>query len=122
MGVPERQARSSWLARLDSSTIASPASQSSAATGNGRVPLWIEAAIRLGTRFVRVAAAGVPPASLDICNTDHAGCCSECGKVHNPFLDEYYFWLIDTRHFTPPTSSEPYQDPLWAWHDQNQLP
>ena len=123
MGVPERQARSSWLARLDSSTIASPASQSSAATGNGRVPLWIEAAIRMGTRFVRVAAAGIPPASLDICHANgHSGCCVECGKTHDPFLDEYYFWLIDSRHFSEPTSSKPYQDPLWPWHDQKQLP
>src|SRR5262249_42611496 len=64
------------------------------------LPLWIETAIRLGTKFVRVAAAGLPPAAsgfephvhdrLDDCVT----CCTECGYVHPPLVDEYYFWLI----------------------------
>src|SRR5205823_4739849 len=74
-------------------------------------------------------AAGIPPASLDICHAaGHTGCCSECGKAHDPFLDEYYFWLIDSRHFTEPAPprpsgpSEPYQDPLWPWHNPQELP
>lgn len=28
----------------------------------GTIPIWIQAALRLGTRFVRVAAVGAPPA------------------------------------------------------------
>ena len=67
------------------------------------LPLWIQAAIRLGTRFVRVAAAGVPPAATgfyprtrDAVDT----CCKDCGKIHPPVVDEYYFWLMDSRHFS----------------------
>src|SRR5262249_11304973 len=28
-----------------------------------RLPLWIQAAVRLGARFIRVAASGIPPAT-----------------------------------------------------------
>ena len=79
-------------------------------------PLWIEAAIRVGTRFLRVAAAGEPAGSslllprpgpsperdgrTDDCRT--RGCCSQCGTVHPPTIDEYYFWLIDCEHYDLP--------------------
>jgi hypothetical protein len=126
LGTPERQARSSWLAQGNGAEAEAggPATGSTAQrSGDGCLPPWIETAVRLGTHFVRVAAAGVPPAALDFCRAEgHAGCCAACGKVHDPFLDEYYFWLIDGRSFTEPASAEPFQDPLWPWHDPDQVP
>jgi hypothetical protein len=67
-----------------------------------RLPLWIQAAVRLGTPFVRVAAAGIPPAATAFTPrtaADKVGCCAECGKQHAPVVDEYYFWLQDARCF-----------------------
>jgi hypothetical protein len=65
-------------------------------------PLWMESAIKLGTRFVRVAAAGIPRAALTF--TPHADepsstCCAECGCDHPFVMDEYYFWLINTQFY-----------------------
>ncbi len=80
-----------------------------------KIPFWIECAIRLGKRFVRVAAAAYPPASTElkprhICG-HHLGqpkkhpdkdeccvtCCPECGCEHPAHVDEYWFWLIDAK-------------------------
>ncbi|HTY26981.1 MAG TPA: neuraminidase-like domain-containing protein, partial [Mycobacterium sp.] len=72
-------------------------------TPSGPLPLWIQAAIKLGTRFVRVAAAGVPQAALEfVPHTDHpkGACCTECGTAHPAGVDEYYFWLINTQVYT----------------------
>lgn len=84
-------------------------------------PLWIEAAIRLGARFLRVAAAGVPPASARFEPRPPAHrdpCCKVCGCMHDPVIDEYYFWLVDTRWFDAIE-----QAPDWpGWHDPEQLP
>jgi hypothetical protein len=90
-GTPERHARPSWLASLPAGT--SPST---------KLPAWFEAAVRLGTRFVRVAAAGLAPASARLAPHDMepAGCCVECGRTHESMVDEYYFWIIDSRHYT----------------------
>lgn len=63
-----------------------------------RLPLWIRTAVRLGVRFVRVAASGLPPAASDFrsCATEPTACCDECSDSHDPLVDEYYFWLQDT--------------------------
>jgi hypothetical protein len=102
------------------------------------LPLWIQAAIRLGTRFVRVAAAGVPPAATgfyprtrDAVDT----CCKECGKIHPPVVDEYYFWLLDSRHFSSddvvqnaeqglvdPTDPDIAKEQSSDWHRPEKLP
>src|SRR5258708_2837731 len=66
------------------------------------LPFWIESAIRLGVRFYRIAAAGLPPASEPFRPADfHAepGCCKECGCDHPPLVDEYYFWLVDSTEY-----------------------
>ncbi|MBV9775059.1 MAG: hypothetical protein JO040_13990 [Gemmatimonadetes bacterium] len=96
-----------------------------------RLPLWIQAAIRLGIRFVRVAAAGVPPGSagFEPREAHVAGsCCVECGRVHPPVVDEYYFWLADARYFS---AADEVQDAdqgiaqegdASAWHDPARLP
>lgn len=99
-----------------------------------RLPLWFQAAIKLGTRFVRVAAAGEPPAST--CfeprrERPRACCCDACGQVHAPTMDEYYFWLEDARRFEPVTqdadvgaksSDNPAVDPTSDWHRPSMLP
>ena len=119
LGTPERDARPAWLAPIgpgrdgggDTGGAWTPtrragqkrrpcAPQRKAAgtrpTRSTRLPLWIQAAVRLGARFVRVAAAGIPPgAALFTPCVQENGCCAECGAWHEPLIDEYYFWLID---------------------------
>ena len=123
LATPERDARPSWITmvpepparRLPGAPVAVP--PAAPAVPALKLPFWIECAIRLGTRFVRVAAAAYPPASTQFrprheCEHDakHRGkqdkeccdtCCRECGCEHPAYLDEYYFWLIDSRHFDP---------------------
>ena len=58
--------------------------------------------MKLGTRFLRVAAAAVPQAALGF-EPHHAepraACCRECGCDHPVLVDEYYFWLVDTQYY-----------------------
>jgi hypothetical protein len=82
-----------------------PALAKAAADGSAQpvsVPLWMESATKLGTRFLRIAAAGVPQASTGF-HPHHAGahtaCCRECGCDHPVLVDEYYFWLVDTQFY-----------------------
>ncbi|KAH8591200.1 hypothetical protein B0O99DRAFT_690810 [Bisporella sp. PMI_857] len=61
------------------------------------IPLWITAAIKMGTQFIRVAAATHGPAVPYEGKDDKDGsCCEKCAKIHDPCMDEYYFWLQDT--------------------------
>ena len=72
------------------------------------LPLWLESAMKLGTRFVRVAAAGVPQAALGFVphgEESRGACCRECGRDHLAGVDEYYFWLIDTQVYANPADS-----------------
>ncbi|TFG40447.1 MAG: hypothetical protein E4H44_00005 [Candidatus Aminicenantes bacterium] len=98
-----------------------------------RMPLWIQAAIRLDTRFIRVAAAGVPPASTAFVPRNTAleeGCCIDCDWVQPPLIDEYYFWLQDSRYFDEVSqdadlSDQPSDDPqndTTYWHRDEKLP
>ena len=67
------------------------------------LPLWMESAIKLGTRFVRVAAAGTPEAAAGFVPHGTAGrqaCCRECGREHPVLVDEYYFWLVNTQVYS----------------------
>lgn len=65
------------------------------------LPLWLEAAVRLGTRFVRVAAAGPPPAGKRFTpSREQPACCPDCGDEHPATIDEYYFWLVDTQVYS----------------------
>lgn len=125
LGTPERAARSSWLASLEQPVFEIPDDSDDvpggaevSMHGGDRLPMWIQAAIRLGTRFVRVAAAGEPPASAGFTpHTTEPACCVECGASHVPVVDEYYFWLLDSRHYL-----EQPQDAGWSWHDKGMLP
>jgi hypothetical protein len=94
----------------------------------GKLPFWIQAAIRVGTRFIRVAAGAVPPAATAFATSDfheEPGCCSECGCVHPPLVDEYYFWLVPAGvHEAPPQDA--YYDTgtqqSARWHENDDLP
>ncbi|HYT68978.1 MAG TPA: neuraminidase-like domain-containing protein [Vicinamibacterales bacterium] len=150
LGTPERDARPSWLAPLADmqapptdvgvvAGIAAVAPPANAASPSGPLPFWIEAAIRLGVRFYRIAAGGVPPASVHFephGRHEKAGCCAECGCGHPAIVDEYYFWLLDARFFQAVNETDSpsftifeqddYYDPFTQqstlWHDRAQQP
>src|SRR5262249_599337 len=109
--------------------------------------LWMKSAIKLGRRFLRVAAGGYPPASasfqprppsskLNTKDEKCVECCCECGCHHPPHVDEYYFWLVDARQFQPDiqfvytndydAEQNSYYDTndqdATPWHDPTQLP
>ena len=149
LGTPERDARPTWLAAVQS---VGPTVPSSAPTGMKQLPLWMEAAIGVGTRFYRIAASGLPPAAMLFEPHKQEGaedcvtCCDECGCRHPHLVDEYYFWLVPAQVYGPPpaatlagtasayTSSgdyqNGYQDDYYdsvqqqsaAWQDDDQLP
>src|SRR5262245_4380243 len=102
-----------------------------------QLPLWLQAAVRLGTRFLRIAAAGEPPASSSFMPpaTSSSPCCCDCGRVHPPVMDEYYFWLVNSEYYDPTALNVAdktlYQDADWGaapgdmtsdWHRTTQLP
>ncbi|NHZ81412.1 insecticidal toxin complex protein [Massilia sp. CCM 8695] len=149
MGRPERHARPTWLApsqrQLDQGgntpeppPATDPVLTLRAATMQPpRLPLWIEAAVRLGTRFLRIAAAGEPPAWSRFAPPHMApgACCAQCGEVHPPVMDEYYFWLVDGKYYDPaslnPDRPDLPQDAAWGatpadttsdWHRPDKLP
>jgi hypothetical protein len=126
LGTPEYAARPTWLAAVPQPSGSTgggggsgggaggtppapnsvPALAKNAAAGGSTpvsLPLWMESAMKLGTRFLRIAAAGVPQAALGF--EPHEGeprtaCCRECGCDHPVLIDEYYFWLVDTQYYT----------------------
>ncbi|KAF1962680.1 hypothetical protein CC80DRAFT_541833 [Byssothecium circinans] len=70
------------------------------------IPLWIQAAVRLGTRFLRVAASGLPIAA-PYERRDKTNPCCVCRKEHAPVVDEFYFWLQDAHRFDPADAPAP---------------
>ena len=65
--------------------------------------------MKCGTRFLRVAAAGVPQAALGFVphlEEPHSVYCCECGHDHPVLVDEYYFWLIDTNQYDAQDDSQ----------------
>lgn len=131
MGTPDRQARQTWLAPLNP-----VGNNSTNLTGNPRfptqsdLPLWFQAAVRLDTKFIRVAAAGTPSAGATFepkCGSSESGvCCFACGKTHPALMDEYYFWVEDTRHFDKQEQVAEWggtgDDAQTDWHRPNKLP
>jgi hypothetical protein len=153
LGRPERDARPSWLAAIMGKKLGNgngrrgdrtPQAEVVTPGGSKTLPFWIESAMRLGTRFYRIAAAGAPPASTQYQPHEENGeahCCAECGRVHPAHVDEYYFWLVDSQKYAeavPPGTPDPapenkrygYQDDYYdptkqesaEWHDPEQLP
>jgi len=132
LGTPERDARPSWLSAVPQNTVEvdgnpdGPSIQAVAIPSPSQpgaaqsLPLWIEAAIRLNVRFLRVAAAAEPPASCMFTprhKDNEAGCCCECGKSHPAVVDEYYFWLLDSSFYEAQT-----QDAKGDWETEDALP
>lgn len=105
LGTPERDARPSWLAAVHGEVRRNPAL---ASPDSKPLPLWMEAAIKVGTKFLRIAAAGMPPASSAFEPHRRSGaedcvtCCQECGCSHPALVDEYFFWLIPAEIYEPP--------------------
>lgn len=142
LGTPERHARPSWLAALsgEGQTTELPSDDSGGLNlllqqnTSQPLPFWLEAAIRLGVQFVRVAAAGEPPAATTLAPRHperDQGCCVECGRQHPALVDEYYFWLFDSRYYTEVpqdadwgvVSQDPAARPAESdWHKADQLP
>ncbi len=144
LGTPDRHARTTWLAPLGRET-AEPTPIPGApdviprSDANESFPMWLEAAVRLGTNFVRVAAAATPAATTDYtpqCGVAHTTeCCAQCGAVHPAHMDEYYFWVDVSEEYRPVEqiaewiSSQHLADadagvaiPETAWHDPEALP
>ena len=122
--APDRDARPSWLAatRHAPVPVQAPGPGRAAATAAQpvRLPWWIRSAVRLGIPFLRVAASGEPPAAAMAGTPPRpapAACCARCGGRHEALVDEYYFWLADSRWFAAQT-----QDAGWQWHDDNARP
>ncbi len=114
LGTPERAARNSWLAPVLGLTPAHRPPdddrprragdrrdrQEGSADGHEGLPLWLAAAVRLGTRLVRVAAAGLPPAGTEFdAWHEESSCCAQCGEERH-HVDEYYFWLADAAFYS----------------------
>jgi hypothetical protein len=119
LGRSEHTAQPTWLGTVPQPSPPSTSAQvlaAAAAAGSTQPesqPLWMESAMKLGTQFLRVAAAGVPQAALRF--IPHGGetggtCCRECGRDHPGGVDEYYFWLIDTQVYAPPTDTSTSSD------------
>jgi hypothetical protein len=162
LGTPDRDARPTWLTDVPTAAAPQPPPNPDNVAGRPNLllgvnnplgglptnlPLWMKAAIKLGRRFLRVAAAGYPPASAgfqprppsrkpDTKDEVCVECCCECGCRHAPHLDEYYFWLVDARQYVPEkqqvftndydAEQDSYYDPnvqeATPWHDPTQLP
>jgi hypothetical protein len=128
LGSPAYSASPTWLARVPTTATSSqlsqpaPSNPSSPAgpraivqppvtsgTPSQPLPLWMEAAMKMGTQFLRVAAAGIPPAALRFAphrdEPDNV-CCHECDHDHPMFMDEYYFWLVSTKFYDPNNATQ----------------
>ncbi|WP_431970063.1 neuraminidase-like domain-containing protein [Nocardia sp. bgisy134] len=155
LGTPRADAQASWLAPLqrirntdDDGDDGEPGNgDNEDGDGNGdvhvevhaatagelasadrdRLPLWIRTAARMGARFVRVAAAGMPPAAAGFtpCDGDPDACCG-CGGEHEPQVDEYYFWLEHGLVYEPTAQSadtgRDTTDEISDWHRPDKLP
>ena len=92
-----------------------------------RLPLWLRAAVRLGLRYIRVAAAGIPPASAGFrpCDDD-TDCCCICHERHDALVDEYYFWLQNGEEFADIVQDADVgttdADETSDWHRPEKLP
>lgn len=151
MATPDVAAAPSWTAPIP---FKSPQPQSSDTapaaappSGDRPFPLWMRAAIGLGVRFLRIAAAGPSPASARLAppraEERHPPCCPVCGDRHEATVDETWFWLTGGRFFDNaplPDGIQPgegddgyqsgYQDDFYDagqqqsayWQDETQLP
>jgi len=161
MGRPERHARPSWLAPSQRRLAQEPNGQRPATTKSRERRLMIAAAaaadgdgnssfpadsrsFHSGSRR-RSPWYALPPdcrcreppatASFILPAKAASACCAECGHVHPPVMDEYYFWLVNSEYYDPrvlnPADPSLYQDVDWGvtppdmtsdWHRRDRLP
>ena len=97
-------------------------------------PLWLQSAIRMGVRFLRIAASSLPPGfpyyPIPADTKQQVPCC-KCHQSHLPCIDEYYFWLSDSSFFSEKdavqqanhdVSQSDQTDPTSDWDDPEKLP
>ncbi|NEN88689.1 MAG: insecticidal toxin complex protein [Okeania sp. SIO3H1] len=122
MGTSDRQARRNLLTPLNISAQEQPPGNQPNELSNelpnepilislpnrqqsniANLPMWLQGAVRLGTKFIRVAAASIPPATTTFepkCGvSESSDCCNVCDKVHPAIIDEYYFWIEESRYY-----------------------
>ncbi|KAF2272052.1 uncharacterized protein EI97DRAFT_237584 [Westerdykella ornata] len=147
LGTPARSAQRSWLSSspgvakkpTDNDRPAEDGDRDSpvglhallpAPDDQVKIPMWFQAAVRLGTTFIRVAAASVPPAmwaSRDEESPFVETSC-HCGKSHAPVMDEYYFWLEKGEYFNDENAIQDANlgvvppDPTTDWERDETLP
>ncbi|KUJ20811.1 uncharacterized protein LY89DRAFT_455463 [Mollisia scopiformis] len=88
LGQPEHDGQPSSLSSLPG--------DDSAVGDVEQLPLWIQAAVRLGAKFIRVTASSPPPAITESRSHKHSH------AIHDslgPSIDEYYFWLTPLQYF-----------------------
>ncbi|TDG02548.1 insecticidal toxin complex protein [Paraburkholderia guartelaensis] len=156
LGTPDYAGRPSWLALVAAANGTqgggAEAAAPAGANANEPLPVWMEAAIRLGTRFWRIAAASQPPGAAAFAPRPGFGtravadecvsCCGPCECDPDPCLDEYYFWLVPGAIYVPASTPAPtgvtatgdyqdgFQDDFYdpvqqtstVWQDPAQLP
>ena len=84
------------------------------------LPLWMKAAAKLGTRFVRVAAALQPPSTTTMSHREEDAA----------LVDEFYFWLDNSEYYDPEDASQNADlghdpsdpDPRGDWDNRQDLP
>jgi len=145
MGTPDRHARPTWLAPLNTTSkdgtpdnIPIEIKETKAIIinpqqpGPSELPMWLQAAVRLGVKFIRVAAAGIPPATTIFgpkCDLPESSpCCTICGKTHPALIDEYYFWIEESRYYDGKKQVAEWgtdadaDNPQTDWHRTKKLP
>ena len=90
------------------------------------IPLWVQAAVRLGTRFVRVAAAGEARATPYVPSLDDQHASSDA--ISNNVVDEYYFWIQCAQYYDWADATQDATigassatDPSTSWEDPTLL-
>jgi hypothetical protein len=111
MARPDWSGQRDWLSavRAIASSPTTPAGGGAAPASPAAelIPFWMEAAIKMGTTFLRIAAGSTPLGVGELAPRHHHGpedcveCCRECGCVHPQKVDEYYFWLVGGSEYAP---------------------
>jgi hypothetical protein len=73
-----------------------------------QIPLWVKAAVQIGTQFIRVAAVSLPATILYYQNIDKQY--SEYSKTYTPVVDKYYFWLALLQYYNDSSTNNKFQD------------
>jgi hypothetical protein len=148
MGTPNHHAHPTWLApvHVESTTEIPQDSDEGEEGGQGsdnsepvensesttatNMPMWLQAAAQSGKNLIRVAAAGIPPATTTLepkCGVSESSvCCSVCGEVHPALMDEYYFWIEETQYYAATEQVAEWgataDNPQTDWHRSAKLP